>query len=535
MKLNYIIIGVIALGCIASCQRDKKVSTSDDRDVILVRVNESSQTRSAEEASPQELLFSVPAILDNGDSVVVNAFISDMDEFELETRGAAITNANIGTRLGSFPTSVYKDGATYVDETGLSMANVTVRYQTSGDWELVDGLYHWPSDGSDITFCSYAPTGVTGLTNINWHNGASLSFNYSLPAPAGADASGNYSDAMNQPDILFAMDPQNENDRVKASDGKRYADIQFNHALVAVRFTRGNIDDCTIETIALKGFYGAGSATATLTEGATVHGNATTYGDKLNFTWTTSGTTKDYVQSFNKELKSTDASQDPTQHTVTGASLDASSDGSRTFMMIPQVLATGATLEIKVKERIHPLTVVLTNTTDGSGNPIDNKLKDWSGYAGKIITISVNSVKQGELVDVEITDQVSGKVKTNAKVTNTKYGDPVYVRVAIIANWVKADGTIIYPYEVDNIAGDSNFEGVNTDWVYDSDGFYYYKHKMAPNTSVTLFTKFTSPAPPSTIPDIDHLQMTLLVQGFDASKKAEMGSTYGWPISHYVD
>ena len=180
--------------------------------------------------------------------------------------------------------------------------------------------------------------------------------------------------------------------------------------------------------------------------------------------------------------------------------------------------------------------MVLTNATDGSGNPLDNKLKDWSGYAGKIITISVNSVKQGELVDVDITDQVTGVVKTNATITNTKYGDPVYVRVAIIANWVKATGTIIYPYPIDNIAGDSNFQGVNTDWVYDSsDGFYYYKHQMAPNSSAVLFTKFTAPAIPTDIPDIDHMQMTLLVQGFDASKKAEMGSTYGWPISHYVD
>ena len=518
-------MGSAALLCVASCQRDRGVTQSVNDNLMGIRVEGSKQTRSNAGVA-SEVLFKVPVVLDNGDSLEVVAVLSDMEGFEPETRGAAVTTENIGPVYGSFPTSVYKDGTTYSDPvTGASMANVTVQYQSGGEWELVGGLYHWPDNDEDIVFCSYLPR--TGLGSIDWHGGESLTFSYSLPSPStGVDNV--YTDAADQPDIVFGMDKENRTHRVKASDGKRYADIYFNHALTAVRFTRGTIDNCTIETIGLKGFKGAGTAT----------GTPDFENHKISFAWTVSGQKYNYTQTFNRTLTDADAKQDRTQHAVTGANIDPTADQSYTFMMIPQLLETGASIEIKVKERIHPLTVDLSGATDGSGNPIDSKLKDWRSYAGKVITISINSVQEGDIVDVDITDQVSGIVKTDAVVTNTPVGNPVYVRVAIIANWVKDDGTIIYPYPIDNIASDSQFEGVNSDWVY-SGGFYYYKHRMPAGDSARLFDKFTAPVAgsssyPSTVPDIDHLQMTLLVQGVDAARMSEMAD-YGWDITHFVD
>ena len=203
-------------------------------------------------------------------------------------------------------------------------------------------------------------------------------------------------------------------------------------------------------------------------------------------------------------------------------------------MMIPQLLATGASIEIYIKERIHPIIDDLTGANDGSGHPIDSKLKDWSTYAGKVITISLNSVFEGEHVDIEITDQVNANVKTIPTVTNTaEVGKDCYVRVAIVANWVKADGTVIYPYPIDNIATNPRFTGFDSSkWVFDN-GFYYYKYKLK-GASVKLFDKFTAPVSgdtdyESTVPDIDHLVVTIVAQGVDWEKKAEMISTYGWP------
>ena len=523
MKTRLVIFGLIALSCIASsCKRDKVPGKNGD--VIYVRVNDRALTRSAdtlETAPARELLFSVPAVLDNGDSVLVKAYLSDMDETMPETRGAALTTATIGDKLGSFPTTLYKDGSVYIDEwANIPVADVPVRYE-SATWKFGNegDVYHWPGDGSSVTFCSYAPAGATGLTNINWNGGERLTFNYAMEPAAPVD--GWYSDAANQPDLVFAMDPQSKDSR--STGGKHYADIQFSHALTAVRFVRGNMDNCTVESIALNGFYGAGTATATLTQGATTHDN------KLNFTWTTSGEPKNFVQTFRHTLTDSDAHQDTGAQAVNGASLDPTTDQSYTFMMIPQLLADGATIEIKVGERLHPLSLVLT------GSDMDAKLKDWRTYAGKVITISVSSVGGGGLVDIFLDDQVDANVKTNVVITNTPVGNDAYVRVAIIANWVNEFDVVVYPYPIDNIADDPKCEGFDrANWVFNN-GFYYYKHKLTSDgSSEKMFSKFTAPRSgeagyPTDVPNVDHLQMTILVQGVDAAKIGTMISDYGWP------
>ena len=527
MKTRLILFGLIALSCLASCRRDG-FSTSG-KDVIYVRVNDRALTRSdaseAEAASGQEVLFSIPAVLDNGDSIQVTAYLSDMDESAPDTRGAALTTASLGSRLGRFPTTLYKDGAVYLEEwTQVAMADVPVCYD-AGVWSLggleEDQVYHWPSDGSAVTFCSYAPSNVTTLTDIDWHGGEKLSFSYSLPEPAGA-VDGVFSDALNQPDLLFAMDPQSKDSRVVGK--KHFADIQFNHALTAVRFIRGRyLDNCTIDAISLKGFYGAGTAEAVLVPGSSTHEN------KLDFTWTPSGPLKNYTQTFNRVLTDADANQAMSGHDATGASLDPTDDQSYTFMMIPQLLADGATIEIVVGERLHPLSLVL------SGADMDARLKDWRTYAGKVITISVSSVGGGGLLDVEIDDQVAANVKTDVVITNTPIGNDAYVRVAIIANWVNAQGAAVYPYPIDIIASDSHCEGFDSaNWVF-NDGFYYYKHKLESGApSQKMFSKFTAPVSgdagyPADVPNVDHLQMTILVQGVDAGRISDMITYYGWP------
>jgi len=498
---------------IVSCQDDNGIYKSCKKGKIGILVEEI-RTKSPEDQPEQEVLFSIPVVLDNGDTLGLKAFISDRAGNDALTKAAPVSTANIGPYYGNFLTNVYKDGAIYQDPfSERQMNDVTVQY-SEGSWTLVGGPYYWPENGDDITFCSYAPKTIAGLSDLNWNSGQSLSFKYSLPAPS--YSGGIYFDAENQPDILFAIDTQNKNSRIE--EGESYADIHFSHALTGVRFIRGNIDNCTIQNIKMIGFYDSGSAIATIQNG-TISG----------YTWSTEGASiKDYTQSFNNFIDSAIPHQDNSAQ-VTGGSLDPTSDQSYTFMMIPQLLADGAAIEITIKERLHPIRVDLTEAG------IDPKIKDWRTYAGKMITISLDSSFDGEHLDVEIDDTCEANIKYNPIITNTaEVGVDAYIRVAIVANWVSESGMVIYPYAVGDLSSDSRFTGYDTSkWVYDG-GFYYYKYQLPVGESVKLFEQFTAPVPgdgdyPSTILDIDHLVMTLVVQGVDVRKKTEMISTYGWP------
>ena len=547
-KRHLLFAGVMVLSCIVSCQKNKTTGGRSGSEAIYVRLTDKTETRSetADGTAPRELLFSVPVVTEEGDTLKVDAWVSDMEQTVFsgvgdnssapETRGMIRTTANMAENKNYFYTTVYTpSGTVYSDEEGASMGHVTVQYDGSQNiWQLGTGAgdtfgeycyYHWPADGSDIVFCSTYGTGASAVT---W-NIPEEKVTFSYVTPVSSDRLG---DAAAEDDLLFAMNRQNVNSRPKTSDGRSYADIHFDHALTAVRFTRGNLENGTIQTVSLKGFYGAGSATGVYAQGASVHQ------DKLTFTWTPSGDPQDFTQVFNRVLTDEDPHQDTGSHAVTGASLDPTTNQSYTFFVIPQLLPEGATIEIYIKERIHPITIDLTKATDGSGNPMDSKLRDWSTYAGKIITFSVNTVVEGGLVDIELSDQVNAHVKSNVSVFNTNDSKESYVRVAVIANWVNSVGTVIYPYPIDNIFSDSHFDfsGVTTsDWVFDN-GFYYYKKRLPVNTSVKLIHTFTSPLRgdsdfPNDNTQVDHLEMTILAQAVECDRKADLidPSKYGWP------
>ena len=550
MKTRYFILAGAAILSFVSCQRGKTPISPSSAEVIYVRLADKADTRAAEATdveeeelatSEKELLFSIPVVTDEGDTLRVDAWLSDMDEAVLpaleddsqdpETRGMIRTTDNMKENKNFFFTTVYDANGIYSDElTGASMGNVTVQYvQSQSSWVLGTGsgdtfgenLYHWPSDGSDIIFCSQYGNGTS---NVNWHNGASLSFSYAAPVTT------DMSDAAAQKDLLFAINKQNMNSRNKS--GKRYADIHFDHALTAVRFVRGNLENGTVQTVSMKGFYSAGNATASYTQGESVHK------DKLTFTWTPTGDPVTLTQQYNRVLTDADKKQTVGKHEVDGALLDPTTNQEYTFFMIPQRLPDGASIEIYLKERIHPITIDLTAATDGSGNAMATELRDWSTYAGKIITISVNTVMSGGLVDIDLADVLEAHVKKNVVITNNEYdhSKDSYIRVAVIANWVNKQGTIIYPYPIDNIFNDSRFDftGVTTsDWVFNG-GFYYYTKQLRTGQSVKLINTFTSPVLgdpdfPNDNTAVDHLQMTILVQGVECDRKNDLLNVYNWP------
>ena len=509
------------LVCAASCQKaGSQIFTRNSREMSVTVSGGTAMTRAAA-STDQEKLYSMPFVTDNGDTLSLDVFIADMPEemsSPVMTKGQIITTENIPAAYGSFMTSVCKDGSAYTDAISeKTMTGVTVTYD-EGQWTFGGGPYYWPKEES-LTFCSYSPVGATGVSDIAWTEGGNkLTFSYSMPA-AGMDGEGKYHDAQNQQDLLFAIDTQNR------TDHDNVARIEFSHALTAVRFIRGNLKDCTVDAIGLSGFYGSGSAVAVPNTAA---------GDtrKLSFTWTPGGDLQDFRQTFGVSLNEDIHHQDLEEPAITeGSSLDPTENQEYTFMIIPQVIQNNAKLLIYVEERLHPIEVVLKR------DDVDAKLKDWSGYAGKIITIAISALFEGDLVDIEISDTVTAEVKTDPMVHNAG-SNPVFVRAAIVANWVTEDGAPIAPYKVDGTTiVSAPFEGYDSDtWTYNN-GFFYCKKKLtAPGTmgasynDIKLFTKFTSPEPPE-LPNVDHLEMDIMFQAVDAKgddAKAKI-IAYGWP------
>ena len=518
--------------CAMSCTKDGGKSSLFHKggNQIGVSVGSSSLVKSSgAQSSGRETLFTFPVETDNGDTLYVTAYVSDMPESTGETstvtKGAPVTTENITSVFRSFKSTVFdKNGDIYESTDGHepngTMESLPVTYDTEdGLWKFPKS-YYWPENGDPLTFCSIAPLVPAGtLSGVKWNRGTKLEFSYSLPSPAGPSDDGKYHDAEAQEDLMFALNGgQTINSDVR--DGESYANINFSHALTAVQFIRGDLTDCKITTVSLIGFYGSGSAVAEPKESGS---------KSLKYTWTADGELQTYVQNFDVTLKNV-KHQEAGQKVITeGSSLDTTKTKKYTFMMVPQKLDTGAKILIDIAERLHPIELDLTKLG------MDAKLTDWSGYAGKLITICVNSVFEGELVDIEMQEDVSVPLeKKDVKVDNLG-SLPVYVRAALVANWVKADGAVIYPYQV--LA--ENLGGLDTGkWTY-KDGFFYYKYQLPVGGETTFFTRFKSPVPgdpdyPSGVPDVDHLEMTVMFQAVDAKGRdgktgKEIIAKYGWP------
>lgn len=99
-------------------------------------------------------------------------------------------------------------------------------------------------------------------------------------------------------------------------------------------------------------------------------------------------------------------------------------------------------------------------------------------------------------VTTNIDETFNGNLKKNVFIEN-KNNVPVYVRAQVIVNWVDSAGSIVasvpdgYKY---TMTPDLEKQGVPSDWLKGSDGFWYYSKalKAADDASVQLVEKKTS-------------------------------------------
>lgn len=123
-------------------------------------------------------------------------------------------------------------------------------------------------------------------------------------------------------------------------------------------------------------------------------------------------------------------------------------------------------------------------------------------------TESVTNTFTPTSAGVEVEDKVENRTKKDVKITNT--GDiPVYVRVAVVANWC-VDGKIVAQW--DDYATIASSAGSSWTRV----GIYfYYNGVLQPGDYIILFNSYT-PEKDAELPEGAELQMDIIAQVIQA-------------------
>lgn len=110
-------------------------------------------------------------------------------------------------------------------------------------------------------------------------------------------------------------------------------------------------------------------------------------------------------------------------------------------------------------------------------------------------------------VDITTEDKIENGAKKDVFIKNSST-IPVYIRVAVIANWYNEAGEIVAPWNEDTYGQ----LPVSTDWTKQSDGYYYYTKAVQPSEkSISFFTTNGSYTPTPSVADA-HLEMTIIAQ-----------------------
>lgn len=218
-----------------------------------------------------------------GKQVLTRATLVGKDNFYDKFHVLAYWSKN-GTPVNQF----------YMD---TNASNSAASVGTGAIWST-EQTYYWPGADHSFQFYAWAPTDASGLTTPSSPQEKSLA--YIVPEAAA-----------NQKDIVVATTNEIR------GDNKAAVPLAFKHICTAVRFAVGSqMQPGSIKSVALKGVKNAG-----------------TY-DMAGGTWSLGGTTANFSQTLNKATTGTEANG------------DAITSPEGTFMMLPQTLPAGATVEV---------------------------------------------------------------------------------------------------------------------------------------------------------------------------------------------
>ena len=277
---------------------------------------------------------------DSADTLCVRAIVSDginVSGFEGEQALTRATPVDKDNFYDKFHVLAYwsKNGAS-VDQfyMNTNASNSAASVGTGAKWST-EQIYYWPGADHSFQFYAWAPTDAGGLTTPSSPQDKSLA--YTVPEAA-----------TDQKDIVVATTNEIQGDNNAA------VPLTFKHICTAVRFAVGSqMQPGSIKSVALKGVKNAG-----------------TY-DMAGGTWSIGNATVDFSQTLNKETTGTEANG------------DAITSPEGTFMMLPQTLPAGATVEVvfvNANNEERTLTASIGNTEWKMGTTVTYKLSITPEY-----------------------------------------------------------------------------------------------------------------------------------------------------------
>lgn len=213
---------------------------------------------------------------------------------------------------------------------------------SEGVWQT-DQKYYWPEGNRTLQFYAWAPANLEPSTLQTPSTPQSTTLGYTVPA----EASG-------QKDLVVATTDAMQNNPEQCVP----VQLQFNHICTAVRFVVGSqMQPGSIRSVALKGVNGNGAY------------------DMATKQWTLAadGQPADFLQTLDKT----------TTGTETEGTEITSAEG--TFMMLPQTLPEGATVE-----------VVFTNSS-GQNRTLSASIAGMEWPMGKTVTYKLTITPEYEL------------------------------------------------------------------------------------------------------------------------------------------
>lgn len=277
---------------------------------------------------------------DSADTLCVRAIVSEginVSGFEGEQALTRATPVGKDNFYNKFHVLAYwsKNGAP-VDQfyMNTNASNVAASVGTGAIWST-EQIYYWPGADHSFQFYAWAPTDAGGLITPSSPQEKSLA--YTVPEAA-AD----------QKDIVVATTDEIQGDNNAA------VPLTFKHICTAVRFAVGSqMQPGQIKSVALKGVKNAG-----------------TY-DMAADNWSLGDATVNFSQTLNKETTGTEANG------------DAITTSEGTFMMLPQTLPAGATVEVvfvNANNEDRTLTASIGNTEWKMGTTMTYKLSITPEY-----------------------------------------------------------------------------------------------------------------------------------------------------------
>lgn len=438
------------------------------------------------------------------------------------TRGTPVFTENLGTFAANTYESLTSNGTYTSPWQGMANAEFT-----KGDGNVWSHSYdsgeQWPEGNGNLTFFMRYPVSATAsLSGLTYgRQGGKNVINLTGYTTPGAGNTTTAAEA--QTDIVFATATLNE------KSASPYG-VLFYHPLCGVKFKIGTLPTgVAITGITLGGVYSTGNCVIT-----PYYGNEAAYGktnsnkDGADATksascvaWSnlsTAGTfgqtftTGDYNPSlstgtFPSDFTNGGGTTKPNQNQLNTSTL------SKTFNLIPQTFDSD-----------HKLTMTISLTYNGVAMQRSTELTNVTWLAGSLYTYTISATDE---IDVTVTDEVNGNVKSNVVITNTG-NMPEYIRAAIVGCWCDDEGNIVAGWTKD----EGTFDGLanSTYWYTGADGYYYYRDPVAPGaaTPTALFTTYTAPDAPE---EGAHLEITITAQAVIADKAVANGA---WGIDQSI-